>query len=286
MNEDQPPSSSQNWLARILNSLSGRPEDRQELIEILRSTMSRGLLDIDALTMIEGVLEVSEMQVRDTMVPRPQMVVLDEDDDFDTMLKTAAESGHSRFPVMSNKKDQIVGVVLAKDLLRLLVTGGDENFDLHDIMRPAKFVPESKRLNVLLKDFRESRQHLAVVVDEYSAVAGLVTIEDVLEQIVGEIDDEHDDVTAENSIYPRDEGQYAVKALTTIEDFNEFFGVELDDTEFDTIGGLISQSLGRMPVPGDTVEIEDFHFVVKKADTRRVHLLDLKTEREPVPQEE
>lgn len=286
MNEDQPPSSSPNWIERILNSLSGRPADRQQLVETLRAAVANGLIDIDALTMIEGVLEISEMQVRDAMVPRAQMVVLDEDDDFDTMLATVAESGHSRFPVISNRKDQIVGVVLAKDMLRLVLGSGDYKFELHDIMRPAKFVPESKRLNVLLNEFRESRQHLAVVVDEYSAVAGLVTIEDVLEQIVGEIDDEHDDVSVDNSIYLRKEGQFAIKALATIEDFNEYFGVELDDSEFDTIGGLVTQSLGRMPRQGDEVDIEDFHFVVKKADTRRVHLLDLHTKRQPIAQTE
>lgn len=284
MSDDQPPSSQTfGWIERISNTLAGRPADREQIIEFLRAGMRGNIIDIDALTMIEGVLQVSEMQVRDTMIPRPQMVVLDEESDLRTMLKTVAESGHSRFPVMSYKKDQIVGVVLAKDLLRLLVTGEEEDFELDDIMRDATFVPESKRLNVLLKEFRESRQHMAVVIDEYSAVAGLVTIEDVLEQIVGEIDDEHDDVSdVDRNIYAKDTHLYSVKALTTIDDFNEYFGCQLDDSEFDTIGGLVIQAIGRMPRNEDVVELGDFSFVVKKADTRRVHLLDLYTECKPV----
>lgn len=289
MSEDQPPSSTHtfSWIERLSNTLSGRPTDRDQIIEFLRAGMRSNLIDIDALTMIEGVLQVSEMQVRDTMIPRPQMVVLDEESDLRTMLEVVVESGHSRFPVISNKKDQIVGVVLAKDLLRLLVTGSEEDFELDDIMRPATFVPESKRLNVLLKEFRESRQHMAVVIDEYSAVAGLVTIEDVLEQIVGEIDDEHDDVSdVDRNIYPKDDGLFSVKALTTIEDFNDYFGVSVSDAEFDTIGGLVIQSLGRMPRNEDMVEVQDFKFIVKKADTRRVHLLELHTDKQPLVESE
>ncbi len=257
--------------------MRAEPADEGQLVALLRSMQRRGLLDIDALSMIEGVLQVSELQVGDIMVPRPQMVVLEEEGDLREMLSVAVESGHSRFPVMSQRKDTVVGVALAKDLLRLLVQGQEETFELDDTLREAFFVPESKRLNVLLKDFRDSCQHMAVVIDEYGEIAGLVTIEDVLEQIVGEIDDEHDKVSADQMIGKISDDTYIIKGLTPVGEFNDYFNATLDKERFDTVGGLLSEPLGRVPRLDDEVEIDGYHFHVTKADSRRVHLLSMKT---------
>ncbi len=222
--------------------------------------------------MMEGALDVSEMQVRDVMIPRSQMVVVHEDSDLDSCLPLILESGHSRFPVIGEDKDEVEGILLAKDLLHHFGNGGNE-FDLSKVLRPAAIIPESKRLNVLLRDFRASRNHMAIVVDEYGGVAGLVTIEDVLEEIVGEIDDEHD-IAEDANIKKIADNRYTVHALTPIEEFNENFETSLSDDECDTVGGLVLAEFGRLPESGEHVDILGFEFKVLNADSRRVHLLE------------
>ncbi len=259
------------WLERLGQLLLREPQDREQLLTLLREAQRRDLLDADALAMIEGVLQVSEMQVRDIMVPRAHMVVVERDRPPEEWVRTITASGHSRFPVIGEDRDDVVGIVLAKDLLRYCGEGF-AGFDVRDVMRPPVFIPESKRLNVLLKEFRASRNHMAIVVDEYGGVAGLVTIEDVLEQIVGEIDDEHD-VTEGGLIRKRTETQYTVKALTPIEDFNAYFGTAFSDEDFDTIGGLVVHAMGHLPRRGESITLEGLRFTVLRADNRRVHLL-------------
>jgi magnesium and cobalt transporter len=265
-------SSTPSWLARLNKVLSGEPQDREQLIDLLRDAEKRNLVDAQALAMIEGVLQVSEMQVRDIMVPRAQMVVVNSDSHPDDFIAPVTESGHSRFPVIGDNRDEVEGILLAKDLLGYYARGEAQEFDMDDAMRPAVFIPESKRLNVLLREFRESRNHIAIVVDEYGGVAGLVTIEDVLEQIVGEIDDEHD-TEDDNFIRRLDNGEYTVKAITPIEDFNESFKTNFSDDEFDTIGGVVIKGFGRLPKRGETTRIGGVTFKVLRADKRRVHLL-------------
>ncbi len=264
--------SSRSWMDRLSQVLLGEPKDREQLIHLLRDAQERGLFDVDAQAMIEGVLQVADMQVRDIMIPRSQMVVVSRDASPDKLIPIAIESGHSRFPVIGDNLDEVVGVLLAKDLLRYSSKNDPEQFSVRDILRPAVFVPESKRLNVLLKEFRASRNHLAIVVDEYGGVAGMVTIEDVLEQIVGEIEDEHD-IDEDTFIRKYSDVNYTVKALTPIEDFNDYFATELSDEEFDTIGGLVTHRLGRLPKRGETVVIENMSFQILNADNRRIHLL-------------
>ncbi len=267
------------WLKRITQTFSGEPQDRAELLSVLREAGERGLVDTDALTMLEGVLEVTDLQVRDIMVPRAQMVCIRRDDPAATILPTVVESGHSRFPVMDADRDDIVGILLAKDLLRLSIADSRDRFD----MRPAVFVPESKRLNVLLKDFRRNRNHMAIVVDEYGGVSGLVTIEDVIEQIVGEIDDEFD-VEDDQNIRKEAENQYTVRGVTRIEEFNEYFGARLSEEEgFDTVAGLLMKQLGRLPRRGEAAQIEGFEFRVSRADRRRIDSLRVVTPRGLVP---
>ncbi len=270
------------WLERLGSALLGdEPKDLDALVLTLREAQARGLLDADALAMMEGVLQVSEMQVRDVMIPRAQMVVVGVDWPMDQILETALASGHSRFPVIGEDRDEVVGILLGKDLLRHFAEGGRSRFA--DMLRPARFIPESKRLNTLLKEFRSNRMHLAIVADEYGGVAGLVTIEDVLEQIVGEIEDEHD-IDEEGDIRRHGEREYIVKALTSVEDFNEHFGSSLDEERADTVGGLVMMALGRMPRRGEEVELGRFRFKVLRADNRRVHLLDLTVlDEEPGP---
>jgi len=263
---------SRSLFTRFRRSLGGAPQTRSELLQGLRDAAQRGLLDGDAVAMIEGVFEVAEMQVRDIMVPRAQMVVVEEDWQPDAMLPVISESGHSRFPVIGENRDEVEGVLLAKDLLRYMSDADRAQFDINDILRPAVFVPEAKRLNTLLKEFRSSRNHMAIVVDEYGGVAGLVTIEDVLEQIVGDIDDEHD-AEEDVLIRPRGRGRYSVRALTPIDDFNEYFDCTFDHEEIDTVGGLVMTTLGHVPKRGETVEIDGFAFRVLAADSRRVYLL-------------
>ena len=278
MKEDRPSTSSSQlrWLDRLGQVLLGEPRDREQLIELLRSAQQRELLDLDALAMIEGVLQVSEMQVRDIMIPRSQMVVVERDAPVADMLPVIIDSAHSRFPVVGDSRDDVEGILLAKDLLRLYAAEqAEEEFDMQDFLRPVVFIPESKRLNVLLNEFRNSHNHMAIVVDEYGGVSGLVTIEDVLEQIVGEIDDEHDIVDDGHDILRHTDNRYTVKALTPIDEFNEYFGSEYSDEEFDTIGGLVTNRFGHVPKRGEELDIDRFHFKVLRADNRRVHLLQL-----------
>jgi len=256
------------------NVLMREPKDREQLVELLRDAQQRNLLDADALDMIESVLQVSEMQVRDIMIPRAQMAVVSRDLSAEAILSVVIEEGHSRFPVISDNRDEVVGILLAKDLLRYRFDGGT-SFDIKDVMRPAVFIPESKRLNVLLKEFRVNRNHLAIVVDEYGGVAGMVTIEDVLEQIVGEIEDEHD-IDDDIFIRKRSDTSYILKALTPIEDFNEYFGADFSDEEFDTLGGLLTRAFGHMPKRGESVTLGRFEFDVLRADKRRLHIVALR----------
>ena len=260
-------------LERLSAFIMREPEDREQLIELLHSSHERNLLDADALAMIEGVLQVSELQARDIMVPRSQMDVIDINESPDKFIPLVIQTAHSRFPVTSRNKDDIIGILLAKDLLRYYA--GEEEFNVREMLRPAVFIPESKPLNVLLKEFRKNRNHIAIVVDEYGGVAGLVTIEDVLEQIVGDIEDEYDFDEVEDNIIQDKNGQYRVKAVTEIEDFNEKFGTAFSDDEFDTIGGLVLKRFGRVPKRGEQVTMENLSFKVLRADSRRVHLLEV-----------
>ena len=268
---EQPTGNTGRWLKRITQSMSGEPRDLAELIEDLREASERGLFNGDALVMLEGVLAVADMQVRDIMVPRSQMVFVERDESPEKLVQLVVESGHSRFPVIGEDRDQILGILLAKDLLRVQIEGG-EHFEIREYMRPVVFVPESKRLNVLLKEFRLSHNHLAMVVDEYGGVCGLVTIEDVIEQIVGEIDDEHD-VEDDQTIRHESEREFSVRALTPIAEFNEYFGTAFSDEEYDTIGGLLMQEFGRLPRRGETIQIGELEFRILRADRRRIDLL-------------
>ncbi|HSI22588.1 MAG TPA: transporter associated domain-containing protein [Methylophilaceae bacterium] len=263
-------SSKHTWLERISHLLLREPEDREQLVELLHSSYERNLLDADALSMIEGVLQVSEMQVRDIMIPRSQMDVIDITDPPEKFIPFVIETAHSRFPVIGENKDDILGILLAKDLLRYYA---GEDFEVRDMLRPAVFIPESKRLNVLLKEFRGNRNHIAIVVDEYGGVAGMVTIEDVLEQIVGDIEDEYDYDETEDNIFRDASGRFRVKALTEITDFNEALGVEFSDEEFSTIGGLVVSKFGHLPKRAEQVVFDGFRFTVLRADSRRVHSL-------------
>ncbi|MEE9343649.1 MAG: transporter associated domain-containing protein [Gammaproteobacteria bacterium] len=260
------------WIERISKKFSGEPQDREALVQWLRDAQKRGLFDSEAQGMIEGVLQVGDLQVRDIMIPRSQMTVIRRDDEPEQLLAQIVESGHSRFPVVGENRDDIVGVLLAKDMLRFCNEKSRRQFDLRDILRPAVFIPESKRLNVLLKDFRARRNHLAIVVDEYSGVAGMVTIEDVLEQIVGDIEDEHD-IDEGTYIRKFSDTNYTVKALTPIEDFNDYFNTTFSDEEFDTIGGLVTRTIGHMPKRGENLSIDGMDFNILSAGHRRVHLL-------------
>jgi magnesium and cobalt transporter len=260
-------------LERLSALVMREPEDREQLIELLRSAYERDLLDADGLAMIEGVLQVSEMQARDIMVPRSQMDVIDVNESPGQFIPVVIQTAHSRFPVIGENKDDVIGILLAKDLLRYYA--GEEEFNVREMLRPVVFIPESKPLNVLLKEFRKNRNHIAIVVDEYGGVAGLVTIEDVLEQIVGDIEDEYDFEDVENNIVPEKGGQYRVKALTEIADFNQAFGTDYSDEEFDTIGGLILKRFGRVPKRGEQIGFDNLMFKVLRADSRRLHLLQV-----------
>ena len=277
---DKPPSTGgtggTGLIARIRRAVKGDPWSREEIQDFIQQSETD--LDAEEKSMLSGVLEVSETQVRDVMVPRSHMVVIDIEEDFDAILKVIIESGHSRFPVIGEDRDEVLGILLAKDLLRYFGADDAEKVPLRKLLRPASVIPESKRLNALLKEFRASHNHMAIVVDEYGGVAGLLTIEDVLEEIVGEIDDEHD---LEEAAFIRPEGErhgrpcYAVRALTRIEDFNEYFECELDDEEYDTVGGLVMHELGRLPRRGESIEFGGFTFSVVKADRRRIDSLQV-----------
>ncbi len=238
----------------------------------LRDAERRNVLGPDALAMIEGALSVGDMQVRDIMVPRAQMVVIEDGKAPEEFVGEVVDSGHSRFPVIGDNRDEVAGILFAKDLLSHFAHNGNARFALADAMRPAVFIPESKRLDVLLREFRENRNHMAIVVDEYGGVSGLVTIEDVLEQIVGEIDDEHD-TGDERLIHAHRNGEFTVKARTPVEDFNEYFGSAFDDEDSDTIGGVVVRAFARLPSRPEQITLGGFRFTVVRADKRRVHLL-------------
>ena len=269
MNID-PSRSRPSLLERLSLLLLGEPEDREQLLQLLRSAHERKLMDADALSIIEGALAVSEMQVRDIMVPRAQMDVVSINEPIEKIVDFALDTAHSRFPAIGESKDDVVGILLAKDLLRHFA---GREFDLRDSLRPAVFIPESKRLNVLLREFRASRNHMAIVVDEYGGVAGLVTIEDVLEQIVGDIEDEYDFDEAAGNIVLDNAGRYRVKATTEIEDFNGAFGTGFATDNFDTVGGLVIHTLGRLPRRNEVIVIDGLRLQVLRADSRRVHTL-------------
>jgi magnesium and cobalt transporter len=257
-----------NWLERLSHFLLREPDDREQLVELLHASFEKSLLDADALAMIEGVLQVSETQVRDVMIPRSQMDVIDITQTPEEFIPFVIETAHSRFPVIDDDKNDIIGILLAKDLLRYYA---GEDFDVRDMLRPVVFIPESKRLNVLLKEFRSNRNHIAIVVDEYGGVAGMITIEDVLEQIVGDIEDEYDFDETEDNIIHDTQGKYRVKALTEIADFNEVLGTEFSDEEFSTIGGLVVSQFGHLPKRGEAVTFNNLKFTALRADSRRLH---------------
>lgn len=279
MKDDKPPSSRglgvRQWLRRVSHWVWGEPQDRQDLLELLQDAKERKLVDEDERQMLQGALEVSQIHVRDVMIPRSQMVVLERNDGPDDLLKTIIASGHSRFPVIGDDRDEVVGILLAKDLLRFFVENEKRQFDIRECLRPAAFIPESKRLNTLLKEFRDSHNHMAIVVDEYGGVSGLLTIEDVLEQIVGDIGDEHD-IEEDVFIKKEDSRLFTVRALTRIEDFNDYFGTDFSDEDFGTIGGLVMHEFGRLPRRGESIFVNDFDFKVTRADRRRIETLQVK----------
>jgi len=275
MNDDRPAGQG-SWLRRLVESLSGEPRDIEQLSDVLADAKDRGLIEADVLSMMEGVLQVSAIQVRDVMVPRAQMVVVQREDPPEKILPAVIESGHSRFPVVGEDRDEVVGILLAKDLLRYFAEDSAASFDIRECLRPAVFIPESKRLNVLLREFRNSHNHMAIVVDEYGGVSGLLTIEDVLEQIVGDIGDEYD-VDEVEGIHKEAERIFAVPALTRIEEFNDVFDTRFSDEDADTIGGLVLHELGRMPRRGEAIELGGLELKVLRADRRRIETLRVTT---------
>ncbi|MGY4878270.1 HlyC/CorC family transporter [Vreelandella aquamarina] len=281
MSEDRssnaPPQKS--WFDKLFGALTGdndEPSSRDELMAFLRHTAGRLKLDQDAMMIIEGALQISDQQVREILIPRSQVAAIPIDQSSDDYLPLIQETGHSRYPVIGENLDDVKGLVLVKDLLPLLsqTQAQRDAFKLDDIVRPAMFIPESKRLNSLLKEFRDTHNHMAIVVDEYGGTAGIITIEDILEQIVGDIEDEHD-TDEEDDIRALEDGHFAVRALTPIEDFNERFNTEFSDDEFDTVGGLVMQQFGHLPRRGEQTSLGGWHFVVMNADNRRIRLLDV-----------
>jgi magnesium and cobalt transporter len=270
----EPDPESRSWLDKLSMALSSEPSSRSELLELLRAAEQRNLLNDEALSIIEGALTVSDMQVREVMIPRAQVVFVRLDQSPEEFLPIVIGSGHSRFPVLGENQDEVVGILLAKDLLPLAQKDRKIKFNLRDNLRPVTAIPESKRLDILLQEFRATRNHLAVVFDEYGGICGLVTIEDVLEQIVGDIEDEYD-FEEEGFIHQHTNGAYTVKALTPIDDFNEFFDAGFNDDEFDTVGGVVTNYFGHLPKRGEQVSIDGFRFKVLNADGRRVHLLQM-----------
>ncbi len=288
MSDERPTSSGpgkRSWLERLSDAFTGEPKDREDVLNLLKDAQEKDILDGEAFKIIEGAMNVSDMHVRDIMIPRSQMVSLETDESIQQWLSKIVDSGHSRFPVLGENSDEVVGVLLAKDLLGLgLVTGfnlDDMQSRLASVIRSVNFVPESKRLNVLLKDFRSNRNHIAIVVDEYGQTAGLVTIEDVLEEIVGEIEDEHDDA-ADANIRPNGSGGFLVQALTPIEDFNDHFDTEFSDEEFDTIGGIVMHKFGKVPQRDESITLEDLIIRVINADNRRVRTFEVNRLEAPV----
>lgn len=277
---DEPPSSSdeqkngqsRSWLERMFSSFASEPKSTEELLELIKGAASNKVVDQEALSIIEGALDVSKQQVREIMVPRSQVTAIKEEEEPEVFLRKVIKSGHSRFPVIGETSDDVKGILLAKDLLPLILNGL-EDFSLEEILRPANVIPESKRLNVLLKEFREQRYHMAIVIDEYGGFSGLITIEDILEEIVGEIEDETDEEEGEDFIRKVSENDYILKSLTPIEDFNEYFKSEIPEGDFDTIGGVVMQAFGHLPSRNECVELADFNFRVLYSDSRKIHLL-------------
>lgn len=267
---------SRTWMERLATFLGREPNTREELMEVLRDAEDRDVLSNDMLGMIERILQVSEMQTREVMVPKAQMVVIPKNATYESILPIVIESGHSRFPVIDETGNEVLGILLAKDLLQFCLTHHNQSFDLSKVLRPAVFTPQSKKLDILLREFRINRNHIAVVLDEYSHVAGIVTIEDVLEQIVGEIEDEYDIDEEDSQIKKHSDLSYVVKANTVIEEFNDYFKSNFSDDEFDTIGGLVLQAFGHLPKRGENVKFGGFRFKVLNADNRRIYLLDVK----------
>lgn len=283
MSADNSPDNKTNWYTRLRGLFRAEPATRIDLLDMLRDARRRKVLDNDEIAMLRGVLEVSEAQVRDVMIPRSQMVVLERAAPKEEALAIIIDSGHSRFPVIGEDRDEVVGILLAKDVLSYFISSPDEPFDFDRFLRQPTFIPESKRLNTLLKEFRVSRNHMAVVVDEYGGTSGLLTIEDVLEEIVGEIDDEHDPLEAE-PIQKQGDSRFQVRALTRIDEFNDYFKTDFLDEEYDTVGGLVIHELGRLPRRGESVSVDGFQFRVIQADRRRVHTLEVL--REDMPSDE
>ena len=280
MSDDNPHSangsSQKSWAARLLQVFTGEPKSREELVDLIQDAEERDLIDNDTKEMIEGVLDVAELKVRDIMIPRSQMVTIDINQTVEDFLPIVIESQHSRYPVVTDNKDHVEGILLAKDLLSYGFNFNEESFSLPEVMRPAVIVPESKRVDVLLKEFRSNRYHMAIVVDEYGGVSGLVTIEDILEEIVGEIEDETDHNEDEKANIKRlSASRYSIKALTPIEDFNDYFGSDFSDEENDTVGGLVAHGFGHLPQPGEEITLAGFVFRVTSADKRRIQQLQV-----------
>ncbi|MDM9650929.1 HlyC/CorC family transporter [Pseudomonas sp. CW003PS] len=274
MSEDRSSNEQKSWFNKLTQAFAHEPRNRQELLEVLREAHQNKLLDSEALAIVEGAIQVADLQVRDIMVPRSQMISIKANQSPREFLPAIIDAAHSRYPVIGESLDDVIGILLAKDLLPLILQGEQPNFNIKDLLRPATFVPESKRLNVLLREFRANHNHMAVVIDEYGGVAGLVTIEDVLEQIVGDIEDEHD-VEEDSYIKPLPSGDYLIKALTPIDSFNEAFDSQFSDDEYDTVGGLVMNAFGHLPKRNEVTEIGEFRFRVLNADSRRIHLLRL-----------
>ncbi|AOE83411.1 HlyC/CorC family transporter [Pseudomonas sp. TCU-HL1] len=274
MSEDRSSNGHRSWLEKLTQAFAHEPKSRQELLELLREAHQNKLLDSEALSIVEGAIQVADLQVRDIMVPRSQMISIKAAQTPKEFLPAIIDAAHSRYPVIGESLDDVMGILLAKDLLPLILQENGQSFNIKDLLRPATFVPESKRLNVLLREFRANHNHMAIVIDEYGGVAGLVTIEDVLEQIVGDIEDEHD-VEEDSYIKPLPSGDFIVKALTPVDAFNEFFETDFSEDEFDTVGGLVMGAFGHLPKRNETTEIGEFRFRVLNADSRRIHLLRL-----------
>lgn len=271
--KDSDTENQKSWLSKLANLFTDEPQNRDDLLQILKEAHENGLLDIDALNMMKGALKVSDLQVRQVMIPRAQMVVIPLTSNIEEVLPIIVESGHSRFPVVGEDKDELEGILLAKDVLKSFVKD-EKDFNLKEILRPAVVIPESKQVNILLNEFRTTRNHMAIIIDEYGGVAGLVTIEDILEVIVGEIDDEYDD-HEDPYIMKIQEDVYRINALTTIAEFNEAFELAFDDAEFDTIGGLVASEAGRLPETGEEILVGDLLFKIIKSDKRRVEFVEV-----------
>ena len=266
--------SKKKWIDKILDLVSNKPKKKSDLLNILKDSLVNGLIDNDSLKMIEGVFKVSEIQVREIMIPRPHMIVLDISDNVDAVIKKVISSGHSRFPVIDGNRDEIIGVLLAKDLLKISTNEEKDYFDIHELINPATFVPESKRLNILLNEFKTSRNHIAIVIDEHGGVSGLVTIEDVIEEIVGEIDDEHDK-TDDEKILTQNRNTFIVDPLVSVQEFNNYFSTDFTDDDVETIGGYLINQFEKVPQKGENIKINNLLFKVLSADSRKINRIQV-----------